>query len=149
YQSERWNTPTLQYSFTAPNGTYTVNLKFAEIYFTGCGNRVFNIAINGSTVDTNFDPCAAAGGPNKAIDRSYSINVTGGQIAIALMAVANNPKISAIEILSGSSSPPPPPPPPPTFTPIRVNAGGGAFTDPSGNVWAADTGFNGGYTYST
>src|SRR5581483_10149799 len=32
---------------------------------------------------------------------------------------------------------------------IRVNAGGPALTDASGNVWQADTGFAGGYTYST
>ena len=149
YQTEHWFSPTLQYSFNVPNGSYTVNLKFAEIYFTSCGSRIFNIAVNGSAVDANFDPCAAAGGPNKAVDRSYSVTVGGGQIAIVLTGVANNPKISAIEILSGGSSPPPPPPPPSGFTPIRVNAGGGALTDSSGNTWSADTGFLGGYTFST
>lgn len=28
------------------------------------------------------------------------------------------------------------------FTPIRINAGGSAYTDSVGNVWSADTGFN-------
>src|SRR5262249_16906030 len=35
------------------------------------------------------------------------------------------------------------------FTPIRVNAGGPAYTDTLGQVWAADTGFSGGSTAST
>jgi hypothetical protein len=38
--------------------------------------------------------------------------------------------------------------PPPSNT-VRVNAGGGAYTDSSGNVWSADTGFSSGsLTYS-
>jgi hypothetical protein len=35
------------------------------------------------------------------------------------------------------------------FTPIRVNAGGAAFTDPEGNSWSADTGFTGGQIFGT
>src|SRR5262249_22656709 len=38
YQTERWHTAPLQYVFGVPNATYTVRLKFAEIYFTTCGN---------------------------------------------------------------------------------------------------------------
>jgi len=36
-----------------------------------------------------------------------------------------------------------------SFTPIRVNAGGSAFTDGASNVWSADTGYNTGSTAST
>jgi parallel beta-helix repeat protein len=39
---------------------------------------------------------------------------------------------------SGSSS---------TMTAIRVNAGGGQYTDPSGNLWSGDYGSTGGYNY--
>jgi parallel beta-helix repeat protein len=35
-----------------------------------------------------------------------------------------------------------------SFTPIRINAGGGQYTDPSGTVWSADTGYAGGFAYS-
>jgi hypothetical protein len=35
--------------------------------------------------------------------------------------------------------------PPATATAIRINAGGPAYTAPSGAVWSADTGFEGGY----
>ena len=100
YQTERYSSSTLQYSASVPNGAYTVTLKFAEIYETGAGQRIFNIAINGSTVQTNFDVFAAAGGPNTAVDRSYNVNVTNGQIVVALIPVVSNPKISAIEIVA-------------------------------------------------
>jgi tetrahydromethanopterin S-methyltransferase subunit C len=146
YQTERWNPGTVQYSFTVPNAAYSVKLKFAEIYFTTCGHRIFNVVVNGSTLDANFDPCAAGGGPNLAADRTYNVTVTTGLITILLNAVADNPTISAIEITSGSGTSTPPPPP--AFTPIRVNAGGPGYTDPSGNAWAADVNPTG-YSFST
>ncbi len=62
YQTERWNWAPLEYQFPVPNGTYTVNLKFAEIYFSGPGQRVFNIVLNGQVASASFDPVAAAGG---------------------------------------------------------------------------------------
>src|SRR5262249_19011404 len=43
YQSERWSSSTFQYQFSVPNGNYTVDLKFAEIYLTMAGQRVFNV----------------------------------------------------------------------------------------------------------
>src|SRR5207248_4849147 len=107
YQTERYGDGVLQYSFTVPNGSLTVNLKFAEIYFTTCGHRFYNIAINGATVDASFDPCAAAGGANRAVDRSYPVNVTGGQIVISMTGVVDNPTVSAIEITAGGTAPPP------------------------------------------
>jgi hypothetical protein len=99
YQSERFgDSGGLEYVTPVANGQYTVTLKFAEIYFTSAGQRVFNIVINGDIVQNNFDPFAAAGGANTAVDESYPITVTTGAIDIKLVAVAQNPKISAIEI---------------------------------------------------
>ncbi|MFN7932904.1 MAG: malectin domain-containing carbohydrate-binding protein [Bryobacteraceae bacterium] len=102
YRTERWNSGTLQYQFNCPAGTYDVTLKFAEIWFTGPGQRVFHIAINGSTVQANFDPLTAAGGANRAVDRTYRVTVPpgGGTITIQLIAVTSNPKVNAIEIVS-------------------------------------------------
>jgi glucose/arabinose dehydrogenase len=102
YQSERYDSGTLQYSFNVPNGPYSVNLKFAEIFFTQSGQRKFNIIINGQTVAANFDVFAAAGGPNRAVDNSYPVTVSGGQIAIQLVSVVSAAKISAIEIVTNS-----------------------------------------------
>jgi len=98
YQSERWNQGAFQYQFAVSNGTHTVILKFAEIYFTLVGQRVFNVVINGQTVLSSFDIVASAGGRFVAIDRQFTVNVTNGLITIQLIPVAQNPKINAIEI---------------------------------------------------
>jgi uncharacterized repeat protein (TIGR01451 family) len=89
----------LVYQFLAPNGNYTVNLKFAELFYTASGQRVFDIAINGATVTSHFDAVAAAGGGIKAVDRSYSVTVSGGLITITLTPVTGLPAINGIEIL--------------------------------------------------
>jgi outer membrane protein assembly factor BamB len=62
-------------------------------------------------------------------------SVSGGKIYIG----SQDGKIYAFGV--GQSNPPPP-------NTVRVNAGGAAYSDASGNAWSADTGFNGGTTYS-
>ena len=96
YQTERYGAFT--YQFPIANGSYTVNLKFAELYFNQAGSRIFNVLINGQTVQTSFDAFAQAGGANLAVDRTYPVTVSAGQIDIKLVPVISNPKISAIEI---------------------------------------------------
>jgi hypothetical protein len=137
YQSERYGN--MQYQFAVPNGNYAVTLKFAEIYYGSTGQRVFNVSMNGTAVLTNFDIVAQAGGGFIALDRTFPVSVTNGQIAIQFTNIIDNAKISAIQIATAG----------PAFTPVRVNAGGAGYTDPQGQVWAADFGFNGGFTYST
>jgi hypothetical protein len=137
YQTEHYGS--FDYNFALVNGTYSVTLKFAEIYFTTTGRRVFNVAINGQTVLSNFDIVAQAGGAFKAIDKTFSVNVTNSTLNIHMIPLTENPTISGIEIT----------PPVLTFTPVRVNAGGGSYTDPAGQVWSADKGFSGGATGTT
>ena len=59
YQDERYGTAVF-YKFAVPNGTYTVNLRFAEIYWTVPGQRIFSVAINNQWVLANFDIIAQA-----------------------------------------------------------------------------------------
>jgi Malectin domain/Glycosyl hydrolases family 18/Putative Ig domain len=142
YQTERFGA--FQYQFPVPNGTYTTTLKFAEIFFTSRGQRVFNVSINGQTVLSNFDIFAQAGRANKAIDKSFTVTVSGGQIQIQFSNVVNNAKIDAIQIVAvspggGTGG---------GFTPIRVNGGGPAYTDSLGNSWSADTSWSGGIAWT-
>jgi len=60
--------------------------------------------------------------------------------------VHNGERVNIMATGFGSA---PPPPPPPVFTPIRINAGGPAYTDVWGRVWAADSHFTGGAAIST
>jgi len=135
YQTERFGA--LSYQFAVPNGNYNVVLKFAEIYWTSVGQRIFNVSINGTQVLTNFDIVAAAGAPLTAIDETFPVTVTNGMVTIQLITgSADWPKVSALEITQ------------PTI-PIRVHAGGGAYTDSLGRTWSADTGFSAGSVAST
>lgn len=111
YRSERYGTES--YSFPVPNGNYTVTLKFAEMYWYNAGQRVFNVLINGSQVLTNFDVVVAAGGRDKALDRTFLTTVTNGMLTINLVTVVDNATISAIQIVSAA---------PPTATPIPSTA---------------------------
>ena len=103
YQTQRYGN--FQYQFSVPNGTYTVNLKFAEIYWTTTGKRLFNVAINGQTVLSNFDIVAAAGGSLTAVDKGFTVGPTS-TITIQLTTVVDNACISAIEVLSGAGTAP-------------------------------------------
>ena len=96
YQTERWAS-TFRYQFSVPNGPHTVTLKFADIFMTQTGQRIFNVAINGTPVLTNFDIIAQAG-PDTAIDKSFSASTTTGIITIQFTSVVDHAKISAIEI---------------------------------------------------
>jgi hypothetical protein len=89
--------PNFAYSFRVPDDTHTVTLKFAEIYFGTAGSRVFNVIINGQLALANFD-IAAQAGPFKALDKTFNVTATNGQIAIQFVAVRDNALISGLEI---------------------------------------------------
>jgi glucose/arabinose dehydrogenase len=144
YGTERWDpaaAPELSYSFLVAPGTYTVTLHFAEIYFTTVGSRVFDVYIDGTKVLDTLDIVKEVG-PMAPLVKRFTVNETGGLLTISFVHQVDNPKISGIEIVASS----PPPPPPPV---IRVNAGGPAFTDSSGNAWEADRNFSTGETFTS
>jgi Malectin domain len=101
YHTERYGA--FQYALPVANGSYTVTLKFAETYLTGAGQRVFNVTLNGATVLSNFDIYAAAGGMNIAVDKTFPVSVTGGQISLNFIANVENPKVNAIQIVPGAA----------------------------------------------
>jgi hypothetical protein len=101
YQSERYGN--FSYNFAVPNGSYTVVLKFAEIFWTTAGKRVFNVSINNQAVLTNFDILAQPNSaPNTAVDRAFPVTVTGGAISLTFTTVVDNAQINAIEVVPGT-----------------------------------------------
>jgi len=103
YNGQRYGNPSFSYQFSVPNGTYTVTLKFAEQYVTGPAMREFDIAINGTAVETNFDIYAAAGAMNTAVDESFPVVVSSGAIQLAFTpGTIQSPKVDAIEIVEGA-----------------------------------------------
>ncbi len=103
YNGQRYGNPSFSYGFTVPDGTYAVTLKFAELYVTGPGQRLFDIVLNGTTVETAFDIYATSGAMNTAVDRTYSVTVTGGQLQLQFnQGTVQFPKVDAIQITQGS-----------------------------------------------
>ncbi len=136
YQSERYGN--FSYNIPLANGNYTVTLKFAEIYWTAAGKRVFNVSMQGTQVISNLDIYSKAG-KNAAYDVTIPVSVTNGILNIAFTTVVDNAKVSAIVVT-----------PPATSTSFADNAGGGQYTSPSsGIVYQADTDYSGGTAAST
>ncbi len=97
YQTERFGSPSYTFD-NVPDGIYNVTLKFSESYFTTTGSRVFNVVMEGVTVLSNYDIIAATGAIHTADDRTFSVAVTGGQLAITMNASVNTGSINAIQI---------------------------------------------------
>jgi hypothetical protein len=89
--------PEVKYDFPVSSGTYEVRLYFAENSFQSAGQRVFNVAIEGNNVLTNFDIYAAAG-YRTAHKRSFTVNVTDGVLDLDFITVTGNPQINGIAV---------------------------------------------------
>jgi hypothetical protein len=101
YQSERWGVFTYTIPNLNPGSAYKVRLHFAELVFGTPGKRVFNVAINGTTVLSNFDIIVAAGGTGTAVIQEFTPTANAsGQIVISYQkGSADYPKSSGIEII--------------------------------------------------
>ncbi|HET7105169.1 MAG TPA: malectin domain-containing carbohydrate-binding protein [Candidatus Acidoferrum sp.] len=103
----RWNgviaTP-LVYSFPVQNGTYHVNLYFAETSGMTAGVRVFNVRMQGQLIFQNLDIFATAGA-NTAVVKGADIAVSNGQLQVEFDNLVQNPKINAIEIVQTTTAP--------------------------------------------
>ena len=126
YQTEE-NAPAGELSYTfrdLPPGVYQVTLKFAEIWHKRKGARVFDVALNGKTVLRNFDVLAEAAGPDRAVDRTFPVEVgREGRIRITFpRSSIDRPKISAL-LVRGRGL-------------VRaVNCGGKPYRDEKGLLW--------------
>lgn len=101
----------LSYEIPVTNGSYTVKLYFAEIYwgvenpegFEGdVGKRIFNATIEDTQVFVGYDLQKDIGSAT-ADTRMYDVEVTDGIMTITLEATVNKAKISAIEILGNGT----------------------------------------------
>lgn len=108
------NSGPVTYDIPVTNGTYTVKLHFAEIYWGvlkrdglgdggGEGSRIFDIDIEDMSILNNLDVFKVAGGPIKAFTRMYDIEVTDGELNIVFTSTVDKPKISAIEVFGNGT----------------------------------------------
>ncbi|MEX2512873.1 MAG: malectin domain-containing carbohydrate-binding protein [Cyclobacteriaceae bacterium] len=106
YSSERYGS--FGYNVPVPSGIYTLRLHFAEIYFgatggatSGVGKRVFNVTGEGKPLLTDFDIYAEVGSMT-ALVKEFEVSVADGTLNLSFVKVMENPKVSAIEVLSTS-----------------------------------------------
>jgi trimeric autotransporter adhesin len=106
YQSARQGTVTYTIPGLTAGTSYTVRLHFAELYFSAAGDRVFDVAINGTTVLTNFDIYATAGANYTAVVEQFTATAnSSGDIMIAFTnGTVNQPMFNGIEVLGSSTS---------------------------------------------
>ncbi len=103
YSTERYTLDTaLTYKIPVPSWAIAdVTTLHAETYFDAPGKRVFNIVINGVTVENNLDVFVSAGGKNKGLSRTFpSIRPVNGFITISFTKVVENPFVNAIDVLA-------------------------------------------------
>ena len=97
------------------NGTYEVTLQFAEIFQGVAGSdapdstgptdgtnendRLFDVTVEGEQVLTEYDIYSEVG-PLNATDKTYTVEVTDGDLNVTFDAVNDNAKISAVRIES-------------------------------------------------
>ena len=83
----------------AAKAAYTIRLGFCGLPGEQVGQRVFDIKLNGRTVEAKFDALKVAGGPDRAIWREYSL--TGEQEAVIEFVTADpNPGLDKLPILN-------------------------------------------------
>lgn len=105
YQQERYNrcSDSLRYQFSSPNGIYNVTLHWSEPWSVDLGYpRNMNVVINGTTVHTNLDPVAAAGGIRKIYKQTYPIVIVGNMLTIDLVGPTNPPNCNSPNDLTTS-----------------------------------------------
>lgn len=148
------------YRFPVPNGRYAVTTHFAECFFVGDEGeypnadlshvrRCWNMTLNGETVLKDFEPLTAAGGKGRTpVVRRFETDVANGEITLRFTNVESRAFINGIEIVALPPAAPaadheymvPAPSAGENRTPctLRVNCGGGRYTDSRGAVWSAD-----------
>jgi len=106
YQSARQGTVTYTIPGLTVGTSYTVRLHFAELYFSAAGDRMFDVAINGTSVLTNFDIYATAKANYTAVVEQFTATAnSSGDIVIAFTnGTIDQPMINGVEVLGSSTS---------------------------------------------
>jgi hypothetical protein len=105
-------------------GQITVKLYMDDGYFSGPNQRVFDIAINGTTVAKDFDIFTKAGGKNRALVETFVVDAPEGTVRLSVPHVtSDHATLAAVELRDSSG------------TVVRAVFRDERYTDPDGNLW--------------
>jgi len=100
-----WRYGNFAYHIPVYPGAYTVELHFADTYNSAPGQRIFNVAIEGTTVLQDFDIIATAGA-NAAVIRTFDVTVADGVLDIALSnGSVGNARLDAFRVIRAGDAP--------------------------------------------
>jgi hypothetical protein len=97
FQNERTGV-NFNYAIAVANGTYQVNLGMAEIYWNAANSRIFSVTGEGQSLLSNYDLWTDAGGKNKAVVKTFNINVTDGILNLNFAASKDQAKVDFIQV---------------------------------------------------
>jgi hypothetical protein len=100
YQSNRYG-GSFKYTIAGlkPNAPHLIRLHFAELFWSGQGQRLFDVWINGQQVLSNYDIFARAGGAFRAVVESFTATAdANGTITLSFSASVDNAQINGIEV---------------------------------------------------
>ncbi len=110
YEQERYDTTggdEMTWALPVDAGTEVeLRLYFAELFngITAPGQRLIDVEIDGTVVETGIDPYAEGGGTGAAVVHDYLVT-SDGTIDIRLLHNVENPALKGIEILGVSGVP--------------------------------------------
>lgn len=129
-----------EYRFDLPNGSYTVQLDFAETWFGGdggsggAGSRVFDVEIEGVKVLDDLDIFAVAGAYN-TVSYSFGTVVTDRQLNIAFTASVDSAEVRGVLVFGPADGSAPSAPSGLTATGRPFRAELVWFAPPEEDVW--------------
>ena len=91
------------YALPVPAGTYQISLVFAEPSATAAGQRTFNVIANGVTEAANYDIYKMAGGANKAVELTFTVNVGASGLNLQLVGTNGYPILNGISISTANA----------------------------------------------
>jgi glucose/arabinose dehydrogenase/N-acetylneuraminic acid mutarotase len=91
-----------RYDIPLPNGSYTVRLHFAELFFNAAGVRRFNVSVQGAPALSSFDIYAQAG-KAALITKSFDATVSNGVLAVSFSKVFDNAVVQALDVYPSGS----------------------------------------------
>jgi hypothetical protein len=98
FQNERTGA-NFSYAIPVANGAYEVDLGMAELYWNAANARVFSVTGEGQSLLNNYDLWTDAGGKNKAIVKTFTVNVTDGILNLNFTASKDQAKVDFIEVI--------------------------------------------------
>ena len=105
-------------------GQCTVQFYLAEQYWTGPGQRLFDVAVNGNLVMQNFDIFQQAGGQDRALIETFNVSAPNGTITVTVPNVeVDNASFAGIKITDS------------TGKVLRIAFHQSPYTDSTGQVW--------------